>query len=167
MPKFHPKEHAEPTGQTIPEGKYLCKIQSAEDISVTREGEHNEWWTIQWSVIAGPYKGHKIKDGIGFDEDSPAIRRVKLYCSRLGLDIEADELEITVDSFVDRPAVITTEIEPGEDYQDDQGVTRKGWDKNVVAFAGVDRAETWEEVSEDKETAAEAIAASQEDETPF
>ena len=62
-----------------------------------------------------------------------ALKRAKLICSRLGLDV-SKELDLTPELIKGRVAMLTVDIEP---YEDAEGRTKQ---RNVVSFAGYERA---------------------------
>jgi hypothetical protein len=63
-----------------------------------------------------------------------AMKRVKLICSRLGLNV-AGELDLTPALIEGRSCYVTVET---EEYEDQEGNPKK---RNVVPFAGYDRAD--------------------------
>ena len=114
----------------LPEGKYVCRLESVDDNQTTQFGD--EMWRMQFKVIKGEYKNRYIFDNMVFSEK--AMPRVKLICSRMGLDVSG-AVELTTDLLIGRAVVIEITT---EDYTDEQEKTRK---RNVVTFAGYQRAE--------------------------
>jgi len=112
----------------VPAGKYLCRVVGLEEAS-TQHGD--EMWKLRFEVSQGPYAGRLIFDNLVFSE--AALKRVKLICSRLGLDV-SKELDLTPELIKGRTALLTVEIEP---YEDTEGRSKQ---RNVVPFAGYERA---------------------------
>ena len=112
----------------VPAGKYLCRLVGLEEAS-TQNGD--EMWKLRFEVIKGPYAGRLIFDNLVFSE--AALKRAKLICSRLGLDV-SKELDVTPELIKGRVAMLTVEVEP---YEDAEGRTKQ---RNVVPFAGYERA---------------------------
>ena len=112
----------------VPAGKYLCRLVGIEEAS-TQHGD--EMWKLRFEVTQGPYAGRLIFDNLVFSE--AALKRAKLICSRLGLDV-SKELDLTPELIKGRVALLTVEIEP---YEDGEGRTKQ---RNVVPFAGYERA---------------------------
>ena len=63
-----------------------------------------------------------------------ALKRVKLICARLGLDVSG-EIDLTPSLITGRTCYVTVGI---EEYEDHQGNLKK---RNVVPFAGYERAD--------------------------
>ena len=83
--------------------------------------------------MEGEHEGRKIFDNMVFSEK--ALKRVKLICSRLGLDVSG-ELDLTPDMLKGRACLVTVET---QEYVNDEGRNKK---RNVVPFAGYERIET-------------------------
>jgi len=113
----------------IPAGKYLCQLSGIEEAS-TQHGD--EMWKLRFEVTKGPYAGRLIFDNLVFSE--AALKRAKLICSRLGLDV-SKELDLTPELIKGRVAILTVDIEP---YEDAEGRTKQ---RNTVPFAGYERAD--------------------------
>lgn len=113
----------------IPAGKYLCAVENVEEAQ-TQNGD--EMWKLRFRVADGKHTGRMIFDNMVFSE--AALKRVKLICSRLGLDV-SKELDLTPAAIKGRACLLTVDI---EDYEDSEGKTKK---RNVVPFAGYERAE--------------------------
>ena len=75
----------------LPEGQYLCRLAEVEEAS-TQYGD--DMWKIRFVVAEGASQGRYIFDNLVFSE--AALKRVKLVCSRLGLDVSG-EVELTPD----------------------------------------------------------------------
>lgn len=112
----------------LPAGKYLCRLIGIEEAS-TQHGD--EMWKLRFEVIKGPYAGRLIFDNLVFSE--AALKRAKLICSRLGLDV-SKELDLSPELIKGRVGILTVEVEP---YEDSEGRTKQ---RNVVPFAGYERA---------------------------
>ena len=112
----------------MPAGKYLCRLVGLEEAS-TQNGD--EMWKLRFEVIKGPSAGRLIFDNMVFSD--AAIKRVKLICSRLGLDV-SKELDLTPELIKGRVALLTVDVEP---YEDAEGRTKQ---RNTVPFAGYERA---------------------------
>ncbi len=108
----------------LPDGTYLSKLSEIEE-ATTQYGD--ELWKLRFEVIQGEYAGRIIFDNMVFSE--AAMKRVKLICSRLGLDV-AGELDITPGLLKDRKCYVSVLT---EDYEDNEGSIKK---RNVVPFAG-------------------------------
>ena len=114
----------------LPEGKYLCRLESIDDSQQTQNGD--DMWRMQFKIIDGEYKKRYIWDNMVFSEK--AMPRVKLICSRMGLDVSG-AINLTPDLLMGRVVIIEVTT---EEYTDEQDVTKK---RNVVLFAGYERAE--------------------------
>ena len=112
----------------LPDGQYLCRVAEVEEAS-TQYGD--EMWKLRFVVESGPHRGRYIFDNMVFSD--AALKRVKLICSRLGLDVSG-ELDVTPALIKGRTCYITVE---SEEYEDQEGNTKS---RNVVPFAGYERA---------------------------
>ena len=112
----------------LPAGKYPCKLVEVEE---ARTQYDDEMWKLRFQVASGQYAGRFIFDNLVFSE--AALKRAKLICSRLGLDV-SKELDLTPELIKGRVAMLTVDIEP---YEDAEGRTKQ---RNVVSFAGYERA---------------------------
>lgn len=108
----------------IPDGDYLCRLTEIE-LDSTRSGD--EMWKLRFAVEEGEYAGRLIFDNLVFS--AAAMKRVKLICSRLGIDTDG-ELDLVPDLIRGRRCVITVHT---EEYVDAHEQTRR---RNVVPFAG-------------------------------
>lgn len=122
----------------IPPGKYLCKLI---DVEEARTQYDDEMWKLRFQVIEGPHAGRSLFDNLVFS--AAALKRVKLICSRLGLDVTG-ELNLTPDMIKGRSCYLTTQVEEYVDAEDRKKM------RNVIGFAG------YEKVSQ-SETAANAV----------
>ncbi len=108
----------------IPPGSYRCEIAQVEE-STTQFGD--EMWRLRLVVQGKEYAGRCIFDNLVFSE--AAMSRVKLFCSRLGLDVSG-EIGLKPAMIEGRTCVVSVEI---EEYEDREGKTKK---RNVVPYAG-------------------------------
>lgn len=108
----------------LPAGKYACKLADVEEAS-TQYGD--EMWKLRFQVMEGPHAGRFIFDNMVFSE--AAMKRVKLICSRMGLDVSG-ELDLTTEMVKGRACLITVQT---EEYEDEEGKKKS---RNVVPFAG-------------------------------
>jgi hypothetical protein len=113
----------------LPDGKYLCRLAEVEEAG-TQYGD--EMWKLRFVVAEGPHKGRRIFDNMVFSE--AALKRVKLICSRLGLDVSG-ELDLTPEAIKDRTCYVTVET---DEYEEDEGKMKR---RNIVPFAGYERAD--------------------------
>jgi len=113
----------------LPEAKYLCRLSEIEE-ATTQYGD--ELWKLRFEVIEGEHAGRCIFDNMVFSQ--AAMKRVKLICSRLGLDVTG-ELDLTPETLIGRTAWVEAQI---EEYEDSQGKKKK---RNVVPFAGYEHAD--------------------------
>lgn len=120
----------------LPEGKYLCRLDNVEEAS-TKNGD--EMWKLRFEVTSGESEGRYIFDNLVFTD--PAMKRAKLVCSRLGLDVSG-ELDLKPEMLMDKTVVLAVGV---EDYEDDQSNTKQ---RNVVPFAGYYRVEDLEKGEE-------------------
>ena len=111
----------------LPEGKYSCKLAEIEEAS-TKNGD--EMWKLRLEVVEGAHAGRYVFDNLVFS--AAAMKRVKLICSRLGIDVSG-EVNLTPAMLKGRPCRVTVAT---EEYEDNEGRRRK---RNVVPFAGYDR----------------------------
>ena len=70
-------------------------------------------WKLRFEVLDGEYRGRYIFDNMVFSD--AALKRVKLICSRLGLDVSG-EVELTPEVIMGRKCWVTVET---EEYEDD------------------------------------------------
>ena len=114
----------------LPEDKYFCHLTRVEEAS-TQYGD--EMWKLRFTVASGAHQGRYIFDNMVFSD--AAMKRVKLICSRLGMDV-SQEIDVTPDLIKGKACYITVET---EDYEDQEGNTKK---RSIVPFAGYERADT-------------------------
>lgn len=121
----------------LPDGKYLCRVVEVEE-ATTQYGD--EMWKLRFAVESGPQRGRYIFDNLVFSE--AALKRVKLICSRLGLDVSG-KLDLTPALISGRSCHVTVATEA---YEDQEGKTKR---RNVVPFAGYESAEAQSEAEKD------------------
>ena len=109
----------------IPEGQYLCQLESVEE-SATQTG--NEMWTVRFVVEDGPHRGRYLWDRLVFSD--AAFPRVKLFASSLGIDVSG-ELDFNPQLVTGRSCYVTVGIEEYEGKQ-----------RNKVPFHGFAPADT-------------------------
>lgn len=110
----------------LPPGPYLCRLTAIDDSE--RTGAGDEMWALRFTVDEGEHEGHYIYDRISFGHK--ALPRVKLLCSRMGIDISGP-LNLTPDLLMGRRVWVTVDI---EEYDDQKSKTRR--ERNKVPFAG-------------------------------
>ncbi len=114
----------------IPPGKYPCEVDQVEE-STTQFGD--AMWLLRFVVQGGEYVGRYIFDNLVFSE--AAKPRVKLFCSRIGLDVSG-EIDLKPAMIEGHACAVSVEI---EEYEDREGNTKK---RNKVPFAGYDYPDT-------------------------
>jgi len=120
----------------LPAGKYLCKLIGIEE---ARTQYDDEMWKLKFQVSDGQHAGRFIFDNLVFSE--AALKRAKLICSRLGLDVSG-EMDLTPEMLKNRTCHLTVQT---EEYEDDEGRRKM---RNVVPFAGYDSAGKESDVAE-------------------
>ena len=113
----------------VPAGKYLCKLV---DVNETQTQRGDEMWKLKFEIMDGEYDGRFIFDNMVFSK--AAESRVKLICSRLGLETEK-ELEFYPEDLKGRSCFVIVEI---EEYEDNKGRKRM---RNRVPFDGYEKIE--------------------------
>ncbi|MBI4377308.1 MAG: DUF669 domain-containing protein [Elusimicrobia bacterium] len=129
----------------LPPGKYPCRLVEVEEAKTQYD---DEMWKLRFQVASGPHAGRFIFDNLVFSE--AAMKRAKLICSRLGLDVSGS-LDLTTELLKGRTCLVTVDV---EDYEDQQGKAKK---RNVVAFAGYERLEQTDEAAEPQSEEADAF----------
>lgn len=112
----------------LPEGRYLCSVDNIEE-DVTRDND--EMWKVKFRVEEGPHKGRYLFDNMVFS--AKAMSRVKLICSRLGIDVSG-EVDLQPNMLIGREVLIDVEIEK---YTDRSNQLKE---RNSIPFAGYFRA---------------------------
>ena len=111
----------------LPDGKYICQLTEIEEATTQYD---DEMWKLRFEVIEGKFIGRLVFDNLVFSE--AAMKRAKLICSRLGLDVSG-ELDITPKLLEGRKCVVSVVT---EEYEDVEGNTKR---RNIIPFAGYDR----------------------------
>jgi len=122
----------------LPDGDYDCRLQNIEE-RTTKSGD--EMWGLEFVVTSGQYEGRKIFDNMPFSEK--ALGRVKLICSRLGLDT-SKPMFLRPSMLLDRKCIVTV-IQ--EEYEDENGQKKP---RNTVPFAGYTKIENGESETSQK-----------------
>ena len=122
----------------LPIGEYLCRVDDIEELFTQR---NDEMWRLRFEVVEGKHAGRYIYDNLVFS--AAAMKRVKLICSRLGLNTYG-EIDLTPDLLQGRRCYVSVLI---EEYTDNNGNIKK---RNVVPFAGYEQAEK-EETEDEKD----------------
>ncbi|MCK4856967.1 MAG: DUF669 domain-containing protein [candidate division Zixibacteria bacterium] len=111
--------------EPIPDGDYLCMVADIEEKNTTHG---DEMWQMKLKVAEdGEYLNRVIFDNIVFSK--AAEKRVKLICSRFGLDTSGN-LDLKPEHLIGKQIIVT--VITGS-YEDAQGVERQ---RNEVPFAG-------------------------------
>ena len=130
MPKINFEEIEDVQDFTpIPSGRYLCKLVEVEESKTQYD---DEMWNVRFEVIEGEHKGRAVFDRMIFSQ--AAIKRVKLICSRLGLDVSGP-MNLTPEMVKGKTCYIAVQI---EEYLDEGKNAKK---RNVVPFAGYEKAD--------------------------
>lgn len=137
MPKIDfSKIEDSPDFTPVPEGKYLVEVVEVEELS-TDKGD--EQWKLKMEILEGEYCGKFIYDRLFFTDR--AYPRLKLVCSRLGIDVSG-EMDLEPELLNHRLVFVDVKI---EDYEKD-GKTKQ---KNNVPYAGYEHTS---KVVQDRET---------------
>ena len=99
----------------LPEGLYPVKLIAIDTDKTTRDG--SEMWALTFVITGGPFEGRYIYDLMPFSER--ALPRVKLICSRLGVDVTKDG---PID--VERGHILNTTCEVQVAHEEYEGKTR-------------------------------------------
>lgn len=113
----------------LPDGEYVCRVAGVEE-AATQRGD--EMWRVRFVVESGPHKGRYIFDNISFG--ALAVKRVKLLCSCLGIDVTCEQ-DLTPGDVIGRTCCVTVAT---EEYEDQEGNTKL---RNTVPFAGYEPVE--------------------------
>jgi hypothetical protein len=108
----------------LPEGNYLCELVGVEE-SRTNDDEH-EMWKLKFKVVEkGSYANRIIFDNMTFYEDPKQNKRVKFICSRLGMNMVGDDIDLQPSDILNRLTIIMPTI---EEYN--------GKDRNKIPWGG-------------------------------
>ncbi len=110
-------------GDMVPEGAYTCRLA---DVEETESKAGNEMWNLRWEVTAGEHQGAVIFDRLVFS--GGALKRVKLLCSRLGMDVSG-KVNLLPEHILGLSVIVHVEVESYE-YEGREGT------RNAVPFAG-------------------------------
>lgn len=127
MPIVNFPDHNESAFNPVPEGEYEVEVVKIEPRS-TYAGD--EMWGLHLRIVSGPHAGRKIFDNMVFSE--AAMNRVKLICSRLGIDV-SKQMDLTENMLLGKHCIIKTVI---REYEDRERVKKL---KNEIPFAGYKR----------------------------
>lgn len=130
----------------IPDGKYPCRLA---DIEEARTHSGDEMWRMRFQVAEGPHAGRIVFDNLVFSD--AAMKRVKLICSRLGIDVSG-ELDLEPGMLKGRTCLLTVQT---EEYEDNEGRPRK---RNVVPFAGYERSDGPAKAASQEDDGEESLA---------
>ena len=114
----------------LPEGEYPCRLVDIDEAS-TRHGD--DLWKLKFVVEEGEHSGRYVFDNLVFSER--AMPRVKLICSRLGVDTTG-AIDLQPEHLLEKICLITVMV---EDYEDETGTAKK---RNRVPFAGYECADS-------------------------
>jgi len=116
--------------EPIPEGKYLCELSEVEE-KQTKTGD--EMWNLKFAVVYPLlHEGRVIFDRMVFSEK--AMSRVKLICSRLGIETKGI-VDLDPKDILHQQCYLNLII---EDYTSEEGVQKK---RNTVPYAGYEKVE--------------------------
>ena len=107
----------------VPAGFYKVEVEKVDE-KQSKYGD--ELWSVQFSITEGEHEGRKIFDNLVFSEH--AMKRVKLACARLGLDVSG-ELDLSSEMLIGKRCQVFAEV---EEYED-SGATKE---RNKIPFAG-------------------------------
>lgn len=113
----------------VPKANYLCELVKIEE-QLTKHKD--VLWRLHFKIIEGEYSGSYIFDNMVFSQ--AAMKRVKLICSRLGLDVST-KINLIPEMILHKRCILSVTIEK---YTDSQGNIKE---KNVVPYAGYELAE--------------------------
>jgi hypothetical protein len=108
----------------LPKGRYLCRIAEIEE-SMTMA--RDDMWKVKFEVQDDEFKRRYLYDNLVFNEIG--LRRIKLLCSKLGLDMSG-EIDLEPTMLLDKECVVEIDV---EQYEDNFGKPKA---RNKVLFAG-------------------------------
>jgi len=117
-------------GDVLPDGTYLCKLI---EVLTGKSSNGNEMWNLTWAVQEGEHANRYIWDRMVFSPK--AMSRVKLICSRLGLDTTGVK-NLKPGDLKGRNAYVTIETENYESTK-----TGRTEQRNSVPFDGYGKIE--------------------------
>ena len=102
MPKVNMSKVKDTDGfEPIPDGDYKAVV---EQVHERQSKSGDEQWGVEWRIIEGVHVGRKVFDNLTFNDKS--MWRVKLVCSRLGLDVSG-EIDLTPEMIRGKQCLIT------------------------------------------------------------
>lgn len=116
------------TREPLPDGTYRVELTKIEE-KTTKNGD--EMWNLDFTVRDKKFSGRHIFDNLVFSD--AAMKRVKLVCSRLGLNVKG-EVDLVPSMLLHREALVSVIIEDRE-IVDDTGKTKR-IHRNSVPFDG-------------------------------
>jgi len=69
----------------IPDGTYLCDVESVE---ATTTAKGDEMWKLTWLIVQGEHEGRKFWDNFVFN--SGGYGHVKIACKAMGFDVSKE-----------------------------------------------------------------------------
>ena len=122
-------DEGQATYDPVPVGQYLCVVEKVKP-RTTKDGD--EMWGLGLKILQGQHAGRFVWDNMVFSER--ALPRVKLICSRLGLDVSR-AWDVTIDDVGGRKVNVNVQT---EEYTDKEGNIRS---RNVVPYDGYEEVE--------------------------
>ena len=120
----------------IPAGEYIMRVtdvkQQKKDGTAYATRDGSPMWRMELTVIEGDCEGRKVFDNLIFSKE--ALGRVKLVCSRLGIDMER-KFALTPQDIVGRAAKVTVIVKERKN-QNGEMIS-----DNEVTFAGYEKLE--------------------------
>ncbi len=110
----------------IPSGHYHMRVEKVTEKQTTLK---DVMFNMKLVIVEGEYEGRKVWDNITFSEKG--MKRVKLVCSRLGIDVSGS-VNVTPELLTDCEARV-------EVIQSSYSKDGKEVQKNEVTFAGYER----------------------------
>lgn len=92
MPVIYPSSIPDPEYMLLPEGEYSVKVGEVEE-TTTRMGD--VMWKVMFRVTAGEFLHNKVFTNLVFTEK--ALGNIKVFCKAIGLDMNADRLDLHPD----------------------------------------------------------------------
>jgi hypothetical protein len=119
----------------IPDGRYPAELDRIQDDRTTGAGD--EMWGLRFVILQAPHQGRFVFDNLVFSEG--AMGRVKLICSRLGVNVTG-EVDLTPKLLLNRRCIIEVYTEEYEVTDEETGET-KTKRRNAIPFAGFEKYE--------------------------
>lgn len=115
----------------VPEGEYMVKVA---DVTEDETQYGDDIWGLKLEIINGEYSGRYVFDNMVFSEK--ALKRVKLICSRLGIDTSGT-VDLTPDMLMDKQCAVDVVITEYITHNEEGAEQKKK--KNSIPFAGYKR----------------------------